>query len=145
MIGSRYALVIVGTYMADSRLACEEPEKPVHGERRREERHQVQLPIEVSGLDRHGRFFTESTNTRDVSDHGCRFALRQEVRKDAVVAIRLAPQQGEQEPIKWPVLFQVAWVGELPEGWVLGASKVQPDELWDIGLSNSNIRSRPAC
>jgi hypothetical protein len=90
VIGSRNALEIASSGMADTRLVSEEPQRPVHGERRREARYPLQLPIEVSGFDSHGRFFAECTDTCDVSDHGCRFALRQEVRKDAVVAIRQA-------------------------------------------------------
>lgn len=144
MIGSRYALEMVGSCMADTRIVCEEPESLGHRERRREARHQVKLPIEVSGFDRRGRFFTECTNTCEVSDHGCRFPLPLEVQKDAVVAIRLARRQNHQEASKWPILFQVAWVAEHPEGWVLGASKMQPDELWNLDLSNSNMPSRPA-
>lgn len=53
----------------------------------RAERFALQLFIEVCGFDRGGRFFTERSETCDVSDGGCKFYLRTEVDRGAVVAL----------------------------------------------------------
>lgn len=50
-------------------------------ERRDEYRETRSVPVEVSGFDVRGRFFTERTETLDVSDSGCRFQLRAELKK----------------------------------------------------------------
>jgi hypothetical protein len=43
-------------------------------DRRREERIDLELPIEVCGFDSYLRFFTERTETRNVSGWGCQFS-----------------------------------------------------------------------
>jgi hypothetical protein len=112
-------------------------------ERRQEPRTELRIPIEVSGFNRHGRFFTEKTSTQNVSTCGCRFDLRSEVEKDSVVAIRVIQRRNGCEIDSRPVLFQVNWFKELPDGFTLGASKLQPGALWSAEFSEMKNTSKP--
>ena len=57
------------------------------GGSKREGRIPLHIVIEVCGFDRFGKFFTERTETSDVSRRGCRFQLHQEILPETVVAI----------------------------------------------------------
>jgi hypothetical protein len=101
---------------------------------KREQRHQprvnLKYPIEVSGFNLRGRYFTERTFTLDVSDGGCKFRLANEVEKGSVVAIRVITRSHGQETDTRPVLFHVNWFQTLPNGWTLGVSKLQAGAAW---------------
>ena len=100
------------------------------GERRHQARVEVKYPIEVSGFNRRGRYFTERTLTLDVSDGGCKFRLGNELEKGSVVAIRIIIRRNGREIDTRPVLFQVNWFQGLPRGWTLGVSKLQAGASW---------------
>jgi len=112
-------------------------------ERRREFRTIQKVPIEVCGFNRHGRFFSEKTTTFDVSDGGCQFPLRADVEKESIVAIRVNLRRNGQEIDARPVLFQINWSKELPDGFTLGASKLQPGAMWTVGFPAMEHTSRP--
>lgn len=101
-------------------------------DRRRESRLSLSFPIEVCGFNRFGRFFTERTITQDISDGGCKFRLRLEIEKEAVLAIRIITRRNGKETDSRPALFQVMWVEKRPEGWILGTMKLQPVTLWPV-------------
>jgi hypothetical protein len=99
---------------------------------RRQERVASQFAIEVCGFDRCGRFFTERSETCNVSVAGCKFYLRTEVDPEAIVALRVIErfeQRGNNAP---PVLFQVAHIERESGGWALGAMKLRADDLWPL-------------
>ena len=103
-------------------------------DRRRERRIHLAFPIEVSGFDINGRYFAERTATSDVSQGGCRFPLQTEVGRGTVVAIKLVSREsGAAQPGR-PLLFQVAWVAQEEEGWTLGASNLQRENLWCVAF-----------
>ena len=91
------------------------------------------LSIEVCGFDRCGRFFTERSETCDVSDGGCKFYLRTEVEREAVVALRVIERYDQRGSDAAPVLFQVAHIERESSGWTLGALKLRPDDSWPTG------------
>ena len=103
-------------------------------DRRREKRIPLVFPIEVSGFDRNGRFFSERTVTADVSENGCRFQLKTQVERGAVLAIKLISRQTNRPQPERPLLFEVARVAEEKNGWILGAAKLQPESLWCIAF-----------
>lgn len=107
-------------------------------DRRREDRMPLALAIEVCGFDCSLRFFTERTETSDVSDSGCQFRLRMEVAKEAVVAIRVIHQNGGEEFSSKSALFRIVRV--LPESQAIlaGAQKLQPHSLWNLGVARLN-------
>ena len=105
-----------------------------NGDRRREKRVPLVFPIEVSGFDRRGLFFSERTVTTDVSESGCRFQLKTEVERGAVVAIKVVSRHANRPQPERPLLFKVARVTEESNVWTLGAAKLQPESLWCVAF-----------
>lgn len=108
----------------------------------REERHPLQVPVEVCGFNIRGRFFTERSETSNVSDRGCKFCLRTQIAPDAIVALRVVTGRKRGEPESSAVLFQVVRVKPDSNHWVVGAVKLQPDELWPTIPADSGGASR---
>lgn len=101
-------------------------------DRRREPRVRLHFPIEVSGFDRHRRFFTERTLTLDVSNSGCRFSVHAQVENHSAIAVRvLFHRRGEETDIR-PVLFEVVRVEPEGSGCTLAAVKLHPGQVWPV-------------
>jgi hypothetical protein len=107
-------------------------------DRRREDRVPLALTIEVCGFDCSLRFFTERTETLNVSDSGCQFRLRMEVAQEAVVAIRVIHQDDSEELSSKSALFRIVRVRQEPQIIVVGAQKLQPHNLWNLGTQRLN-------
>jgi hypothetical protein len=116
--------------MTEIRTNWEELAAEPERERRHQPRVDLKYPIEVSGFNRRGRYFTERSLTLDVSDGGCKFRLANEVEKGSVVAIRVITKRNGRETDTRPVLFHVNWFQALPNGWTLGVSKLQAGAAW---------------
>lgn len=102
-------------------------------DRRREKRLSLAVPIEVHGFDSNGRFFVTRTVTHNISEGGCCLLLEGEPEPGGVLAIRVIQNDGQLHPQK-PLLFQVAWI-EAEEGhWLIGARKLQPDNIWHVAF-----------
>ena len=101
----------------------------------RPERIALQFAIEVCGFDRCGRFFTERSETSNVSVGGCEFYLRTEVEREAVVALRVIERFARGGNNAAPVLFQVAHMERQPSGWSLGAWKLRAEDLWPMQIA----------
>ena len=95
----------------------------------------LQFAIEVCGFDRYGRFFTERSETSNVSVGGCKFYLRTEVEREAVVALRVIERFARGGNNAAPVLFQVAHMERQPSGWSLGAWKLRAEDLWPMQIA----------
>ena len=93
--------------MQRMKLEGEDPNLFGPSNRRREPRLPLTFPIEVSGLDRAGHFFTEQSSCSDVGEASCAFRLRADMEEDAVVAIRSFHWQNHNVLDSRPVLFQV--------------------------------------
>lgn len=107
-------------------------------DRRREDRIPLSLTIEVCGFDCSLRFFTERTETFNVSDSGCQFRLRMEVARESVVAIRVIHQSGGEELSSKSALFRIVRVHQESQALLVGAQKLQPHSLWNIGVPRLN-------
>jgi hypothetical protein len=106
-------------------------------ERRREWRESRRVPVEVSGFDARGRFFTERTSTHDVSDSGCSFLLNAELEENSAVSIRVVRRRNGMMHDDPPVLFRVAWTKQTHPGWpkwTVAGEKMQPVQLWAVGF-----------
>ncbi len=103
-------------------------------ERRREPREARSVPVEVSGYDVRGRFFTEQTTTLDVSESGCRFQLNAELEKNSAVSVRVIRRSHGFALPDPPVLFRVAWIKQTHPGWMVAGAKLQPVHLWTVGF-----------
>ena len=101
---------------------------------RREQRVPSVFRIKVCGFNRLGRFFTERTQTSNVSDGGCELSLGIEVEKNSVLALRVIERRNGCELQSHPALFQVERIVPQPRGWTLGVSKLQSVPVWGIGL-----------
>ncbi len=91
-----------------------------------------QLAIEVCGFDRCGRFFTERSETCNLSDGGCKLYLRTEVERDAILALRVIERYDNRGSGAAPVLFQVTHIERESSGWKLGALKLHAEDLWPM-------------
>ena len=89
----------------------------------RAERLALQFAIDVCGFDRCGHFFTERSETCNVSVRGCKFYLRTEVDREAIVALRVIERYDRRGNDTAPVLFQVARIERESNVWSLGAWK----------------------
>ncbi len=90
--------------------------------------------IEVCGFDRYGKFFTERTETTDVSRRGCRFQLHTEILPETVVAIRVV-RKDHVKSVTSPVLFQVARTETVNDGWAAGAATLQAGDVWSVDFA----------
>ncbi len=108
----------------------------------REERHSLQVAIEVCGFNLRGRFFTERCETSNVSDGGCKFSLRTQIAPDAIVALRVLRGPNGSSREQSPVLFQVVRVNRDSNQWIVGAIKLQSDELWPAAFADSHESAR---
>jgi hypothetical protein len=84
------------------------------------------FPIEVSGLDRSGHFFTEQSSCSDVGEASCAFRLHADLEEDAVVAIRSFHWQNHNVLDSRPVLFQLARIEKDGEEWIVATIRLQP-------------------
>lgn len=103
-------------------------------ERRGEYRETRGVPVEISGFDARGRFFTERTKTLDVSDFGCRFQLRAEIEKHSAISVRVIRRRNGMMMDDPPVLFRVVWVRHANPGWMVAGAKLQTVRLWTVGF-----------
>lgn len=105
-----------------------------HQSERREERFALPFEIEVSGINGEGGVFHVKVQTRNVSRWGCGFLSPIELRKDDIVAVRVASPE-EAGAVKRPTIrFQVVRVEEEKGGWGVGAWKMDQDDVWGIEL-----------
>jgi hypothetical protein len=99
---------------------------------RRESRVALSVEIEVNGIDRAGQPFRVITKTFEVSDWGCSFYLPFDLKADSVVSLNVIGSQPHCLPKTEPVIFQIMNCRRHADSWLLGASKAQPERLWDL-------------
>jgi hypothetical protein len=75
-------------------------------------------------------FFKERSETSNVSVGGCKFYLRTEVDREAVVALRVIERFEQRGNNAAPVLFQMARMERQSRGGTLGAWKFRAEDLW---------------
>jgi hypothetical protein len=100
----------------------------------RESRIPLRFVIEVCGFDRYGKFFTERTETTDVSRRGCRFQLHTEILPETVVAIRVV-RKDDVKSVTSPVLFQVAHTESVRDGCSAEAATLQAGDVWSVDFA----------
>ena len=104
--------------------------------RRSEARLPLTFPIEVSGFDRDGRFFTEQSSCFDVGEASCAFRLRSEIEEDSVVAVRSFHWQNENVLDSKPSLFQVTRMRKEGEEWIVATIRLQAEPLLSNQISD---------
>jgi hypothetical protein len=114
----------------------EELARQANQDRRKQQRVSLAVPIQVSGLDCHGRFFSERTTTENISESGCRFALRTtQLERGAVVVVHVVSRnQADTKPQK-AAFFEVEWCHSQPDDtWYVGALKLQRESIWQMAF-----------
>jgi PilZ domain len=99
--------------------------KSVTMDRRHEARVPKKLTIEVSGFDRFSRYFTERTETSDVSDSGCQFRLQIDVAAETVVAVRATSKSRVASDAKVD-LFRIVRICQGSQATLIGAQTLRP-------------------
>jgi len=69
-----------------------------------------------------------------VSQWGCGFLSPIELKKNDIVAIRVAVPEGPVAIERTPIRFQVVRVDREERGWAIGAWKMESDDAWGIEL-----------
>ena len=105
-----------------------------HRSERREERFALPFDVEVSGINGEGSVFHVTVQTRNVSRWGCGFLSPIELRKDDIVAVRVASPEDAGVAKRPAIRFQVVRVEREGDGWSVGAWKVDHDDVWGIEL-----------
>jgi hypothetical protein len=100
----------------------------------RESRIALRFTIEICGFDRFGKFFSERSETTNVSRHGCKFRVHTELVPETVVAIRVIRARQPGMPSA-PSLFQVARTEPHREGWSAGAAILQQSDVWSVDFA----------
>ena len=108
-------------------------------DRRREPRLNLPYAVEVYGFDHAGQYFTERTETRNVSAGGCMFDLKRRPEAQGVLAIRRVARDGSRPAEHKPVLFLVCWTQKAGRHWTIGASKLQSGDMWGLSMPQEHI------
>lgn len=108
--------------------------KELNIDRRAGIRVNLKFPIEVSGFSRPGTLFVECTETSDISESGCRFALKETVNRGDVIAIKLLNRQSENGGAARAELFQIVWRACQDEIWSIGALKLRNEKFWEVNF-----------
>jgi hypothetical protein len=113
-------------------------------DRRREKRINLAFSIELFGFDSANHYFTERSVTVNVSKSGCQFRLKNQVNSGTVVAIRVMPPESTHSIPQKPVLFLISWVKQAGDKWAVGASLLQPENIWPIAVPDQPAANRDA-
>ncbi len=109
--------------------------------RSRENRIGLRFSIEISGFDRFGKYFSERSETTNVSKNGCKFRVHKEIKPDSVVAIRVVRSKDPKGEAA-PILFQVSRTEATRDGWSAGAAKLLDGDPWSVDFAA--LDRRPA-
>jgi hypothetical protein len=84
----------------------------------------IEMIVEVSGFDSSLQYFSERTETCDVSELGCQFRLHIIVAQETVVAVRAACHSGVDSSAKAD-LYRIVRISQKSHGILIGAQRLQ--------------------
>ena len=115
----------------------------ITGERRREERIPVNdIPVEITGTDRAGQHFNEQAFVKDVTDLGCCFDTRAQLRFGDIVAVKpLEPSEKVLKEVQ-SQLFEVMWAANHGTKCTVGTRRLQGEKLANAKFLPPNDSSR---
>ncbi len=96
---------------------------------RREPRSTAALTFAVCGLASTGRFFVELSHTVNISRSGCALLLRTRPQMDSALVLRAVPGGTSLPDGTSQLLFQLAWVRPVDDGWLIGAFALSKVDL----------------
>jgi hypothetical protein len=98
-------------------------------DRRRSRREKRAQEVQVRGFDATGRYFSERTTTKDISEGGCRVTLRTAVTIGTIVRVTiLAPAGGSGNGAA--AQFEVVWTRQQGSACEIGARLVKGSSPW---------------
>jgi len=101
----------------------------VTGEKRREERVSVNIPVEITGIDRSGHLLNEQTLVKDVTEHGCRFDTRARLQCGDIVTVKPLEPGIKILTHEQPQLFEVVWAAYHRTGCTVGTRNLPVETL----------------
>ena len=113
------------------------------GERRREDRIPVNdIPVEITGTDSAGQHFNEQALVKDVTDLGCCFDTRAQLRCGDIIAVK--PFELSEKVLKkiQPQLFEVMWAANHGMKCTVGTRRLQGEKLANAKFLPPNDSSR---
>jgi hypothetical protein len=96
---------------------------------RREQRSTAALTFAVCGLASSGRFFVELSHTVNISRSGCSLLLHTRPQTDSALVLRAVPGGTSLPDGTSQLLFQLAWVRAVDDGWLIGAFALSKVDL----------------
>ena len=111
------------------------------GGSKRENRIGLRFSIEISGFDRSGKYFSERSETTNVSRNGCKFRVHKEIGPHSVVAIRVVRSK-DPKGESAPSLFQVSRTEVTRDGWSAGAAKLLDGDPWSVDFAALDRRPK---
>jgi hypothetical protein len=103
----------------------------------------LHLAVQITGVDESGLQFSERSQLEDVGDLGCRFSLRNAVRRGAILGVEPLGSDGESLEDEYSRLFVIIWLEPKGDRSTVGARCLLEDDLTDSGCHrkccNSNV------
>jgi hypothetical protein len=96
---------------------------------RREPRSSTQLTFAACGLSSGGRFFIELCSTLNVSRSGCCLRLHTQPQNNSALVLRAVPGGTALPQGTSQLLFQLAWIRPVEDGWRVGAFALSKVDL----------------
>jgi hypothetical protein len=113
------------------------------GEKRREERLSVNIPVEITGIDRAGHLLNEQTFVKDVTEHGCRFDAQTRLQCGDIITVKPLEPGMRILTHEQPQLFEVVWAAYHRTGCTVGARKVQGEKFATTEFPPPNCPPKP--
>jgi hypothetical protein len=102
---------------------------------RRERRSPISILVQVCGFDSKGRIFSELSSTRNISRSGCCIHLQSEPLRDSALALQVVPRDSPVPPGGRQLLYQVAWLRPLDQGWEVGVFALSGADLLQVAFA----------
>ncbi|MCU1341709.1 MAG: hypothetical protein JWN92_1132 [Candidatus Acidoferrum typicum] len=111
-------------------------------QRRREDPIAVNIPAEITGIDRSGRLFSEQTFVKDVTDIGCHFETRTRLQCGDIAAVKpLEPGEKIMTNEQYQ-FFEVMWAANHGSRCTVGTRRLQGEKLANAKFPPPNYSPR---
>ena len=90
------------------------------------------IPIRISGAGPNDTYFTEKSETVNISYDGCCFLTYLALPPGTVIAIRVAEKNMDMEEGGKRGLFRMLWQKKIQGGFQTGAREILPHNLWNL-------------
>jgi hypothetical protein len=99
-------------------------------DRRRSRREQRAQEVQVRGFDATGRYFSERTTTKDISEGGCRVTLRTAVTIGTILRVTILASAAGGNGNGAAAQFEVVWTRQQGDSCEVGTRLVKGSSPW---------------